>query len=56
MTKGSTGSGKVQIWKMCTKPMGAVAKKLRYKQKRDNIGRSTVAGVYKLVCVGACKL
>ena len=35
---------------MCTKPMGAVAKKLEYKQKRDN-RRSTVAGVYTLVLV-----
>ena len=37
----------------CTKPMGAVAKKLQtkeYKQKRDNKRmRSPVAGVYKLV-------
>ena len=39
------GSGKVNSWKTCTKPMGANSKKL-YNQKRDHM-RSTVAIVYK---------
>ena len=43
-------SGKVHGWQTSTKPMGAVAKKFVYKQKRDN-RRFTVAGVYKLVSV-----
>ena len=45
------GSGQVHNWKIRTKPMGAVAKKFEYEQKRDNT-RSTVAGVYELGWVG----
>ena len=44
------GWKKVPSWKSCTKSMGAVAKKLEYKQKRDN-RRSPIAGEYTLVCV-----
>ncbi len=40
---------KVPSWRACSKPMGAVTKKLRYKQKRDN-RRSLTAGVYTLAC------
>ncbi len=40
---------KVPSWKMCTKPMGAAAKKLKSKQKRDN-RRSPIAVVYTLAC------
>ena len=46
---------KVPSWKVCTKPIRAVAKKLRYKQKRDN-KRSLIAGVFTLVCVSECEL
>ena len=35
------------VREICTKPMGAVAKKLEYKQKRDNRS-SMVAGIYTL--------
>ena len=45
-----TGSGEVPSWKSCTKPIGAVAKKLEYKQNRDN-RRCPIAGVYTHVCV-----
>ncbi len=41
---------KVPIWNLCTKPMGAIAKKVESKQKRDN-RRSPIAGVYTLGCV-----